>query len=59
MWRNLFRLATSGCGRRRRHTNNDTADPTLSLAAAISMADIYSPLLVQTFLKCTFLTRNT
>jgi hypothetical protein len=29
--------------------NNETPTPTLSLAAAISMADIYSQLLVQTF----------
>ena len=31
--------------------SRDTPTPTLSLAAAISMADIYSQLLVQTFLK--------
>src|SRR5262249_14445840 len=42
-------LATSGCPRRRRYTNNDTTTPILSLAAAISVADIYSQLLVQTF----------
>jgi hypothetical protein len=54
IWRNLSGLATNGCGRHRHHTNNDIAHPTLSLAAAISMADIYSQLLVQTFLS----TRN-
>lgn len=51
MRRNLPGLATRGCGHRRRHANNDAANPTLSLAAAISMADIYPQLLVQTVLN--------
>jgi hypothetical protein len=38
----LSDLATGGCRRRRCHTNNDTATPTLWLAAAISMAGIQS-----------------
>jgi len=50
-WRNLSGVATSGCGRRRCYTNNGTANSTLSLAAAISMVVVYSPLLVQSFLK--------
>ena len=36
---------------RRSSQNNDTPTPTLSLVAAISMADIHSQLLVQTFLS--------
>jgi len=40
IWRNLSGLATSGCRHRRCHTNNVTANLTLSRGAAISMAQI-------------------
>ena len=44
MWRNLSGSTTTGCRRRRRHTNNRAANPALSLAAAMAMADIYPQL---------------
>src|SRR5215831_12887505 len=50
-WRNLLRSATTGCRRHKRCTNNDTTAPTLSLIATISMPDVHSQLLVQTFLS--------
>jgi hypothetical protein len=42
-------LATGGCGRHRRHTNNDTTAPTRPLTTAIPMPEIHSQLLVQIF----------
>jgi hypothetical protein len=40
---------------RRRHTNNRTATPALSLAAAMAMADIYPPApLFRPSLECSF-----
>src|SRR5215469_9511261 len=50
--RNLPRSATTDCRRHRCHANNETTAPTLSLIAAISMPDVHSQLLVQTFPRC-------
>src|SRR5262249_30649658 len=44
MWRNPSGSTTTGCRRRSRHTNNRAANPALSLAAAMSMTDIYPQL---------------
>ena len=49
MWRNLPLSTTTDCKCHRWHANNVTTARTLSLIAAISIPDIHSQLLVQTF----------